>query len=375
MASKSLVGIILGVFTAIVLVATLTVPIIDELTEESSFGWVYDDYRVAPDGCVVSGVFELVDYGGVTYIHANDVGEGTIDGETVTVSKADLAVFLLWGQSNSMYLNADVDQVNEDCDPLKTRAYFYGIDTDDAYRPIISWKNGNTAVYPENGSFLPTCAPDGTYLIGNIEAPFSAGYCENIYNYRPYIINAGVGGMSLQSFLPGTIYNTNTHNIWTAATSLIDTDKFNVHYEGWIMSQGEANSGTAIETYIGYFDEVVADIEDSFNLNKGAIIQTREGNSARAHDAQIEIVETHPNVIMGSTASSGFTVDNGCLASDGIHYTQKGDDIVGTETAAAWLSFTQPLEFDYSPLLMAIVPLLIISIVIYAAVIFLRSRY
>lgn len=362
---------ILTTTIAIILIATLIVPVIDDATTNPAPGWVYDDYRPAPVNCEVSGAFEIVTYDGADYIHAKDVGEGTIDGETYTISKADLAVFLLWGQSNSMYLNADPDQVNEDCAPLKTRAYFYGIDTEEAYRPIISWKSGSTAVYPENGIFLPTCAPDGKYLIGNIEAPFSSVYCDNLSNYRPYIINAGVGGMSLQSFLPGTIYNTNTHNIWNRAIDQIDETKFNVHYAGWIMSQGEANSHTPIDTYIEYFDEVTADIADSFDLTKGVIIQTRDGN---AREAQEIIASTHSNVIIGSSASASFTVANGYLAEDGVHYTQKGDDIVGQESARAWLSFTQPAVVDYKGLLTVIVPLLIIAVVVTSARILLRAR-
>lgn len=348
---------IIGVVVAAALMA-VAIPIVADITSPTNPEWVYDDYKEAPEGCVVSGSFELVEYEGVTYIHAKDVGPGTIDGDSFTVSKADLAVFLLWGQSNAMYLNADPAQVNADCEPLKTRAYFYGIDTDDAYRPIISWKDGNTAVYPEHGSFLSVCAPDGTYLIGNVEAPFCSVYCDNSHNYRPYIINAGVGGMSMQSFLPGTIYNTNTHNIWTEAMAQIDTSKYNIHHAGWIMSQGEANAGTPIDTYIGYFDEVVDDIESSFDLKKGAIIQTRAGNSLNAHNAQEQIVRTHSNVIMGSTASSDFEISNGCLADDGIHYTQKGDDIVGVQTAEAWLEFTDSPSSSES--LLSMIPLLII---------------
>lgn len=371
MGNKSIIGVVLTATIAIILIATLTAPIIDDVTTHPAPGWVYDDYKPAPEDCEVSGAFELITYDGTDYIHAKDIGEGTINGETYTVSKAELAVFLLWGQSNSMYLNADPDQVNEDCAPLKTRAYFYGIDTDEAYRPIISWKSGSTAVYPENGIFLPTCSPDGKYLIGNVEAPFSSVYCDNVDNYRPYIINAGVGGMSLQSFLPGTIYNTNTHNIWSRAIEQIDQTKFNVHYSGWIMSQGEANSYTPINTYIEYFDEVTADIADSFDLTKGVIIQTRDGN---AREAQEVIASTHPNVIIGSSASASFTVDNGCLADDGVHYTQKGDDIVGKESAAAWLSFTQPVTVDYDSLFVVIIPIMIIAVVATIARVVLRSR-
>jgi hypothetical protein len=374
MRTKSIVGACIGLTVVVVLVATLLYPAIDNYTHPSPPGWVYDDYVLASEGDTVTGSFELVEYDGVNYIHAKDVGSGTINGEEYTVSKADLTVFLLWGQSNAMYLNADVDEVNAAFDPIKTRAYFYGIDTDSDYRPIISWKSGSTAVYPEHGSFLPVCSPDGKYLIGNVEAPFCAGYCENSENYRPYIINAAVGGMNIQAFLPGTIYNTNTHNIWDEAISKIDSTKFNVHYAGWIMSQGEANAGTSIPTYIEYFDTVVGDIESSFDLDYGAIIQTRSGNSLNANEAQTEIVKTHRNIIMGSTASNGFTIENGCLSSsDGIHYTQLGDNIVGYETAEAWLKFTEPASFDLN-LLSAIIPIVLIASVVSFAIIMLGKR-
>lgn len=351
--------IIIGGVIAVVLISAILIPITND--SPSKGGWVYDDYQKCPADTVVSGAFETVLFDGETYIHAKDVGKGVINGKTYSVSKADLSVFLLWGQSNSMYLNADPEQVNAEFEPLEsTRAYFYGISNDSDYRPIISWKSGTTAVYPENGQFLSMTSPDGKFLIGNIEAPFAAIYAENPEGFRPYIINAGVGGMSLQSFLPGTIYNTNIHNIWTSALSKIDTSKFNVRPTAWIMSQGEANAGTPPAKYLEYFSEVYADIVDYCGIEDGIIIQTRYANSSNANKAQNMIVSEYPQIIMGSTASSDFTISNGLLATDDIHYTQLGDNIVGAEAAQAWLDHTEPSKNK----LLSMVPILAIAAVI-----------
>lgn len=367
-----LVSLVIGASISLILIAMVLAPI--ALQGEPDAPWTYDDYQICEAEDVVDGAFEVVDFQGQHYIHAKDVGDGTINGITYHVEKANLRLFLLWGQSNSMYLNYDPDIVNEEFTPLKTRAYFYGIDNGTDYRPIISWKDGNGNVFPEHGQFLPVTSPDGTYLIGNVEAPFCATYCENNENLRPYIINAGVGGWALQNFLPGTKGGENIHKVLDEALDKVDFDHYTISPGAWIMSQGESNAGTAINTYIGYFDEITLDLKDSYDLDYGLIIQTRKGNSLNAANAQEEIVLTHPHVLMGSTASQTFTVENGLLASDNIHYTQLGDDIVGSQTARTWLNYTEPPSADYRGLIGLTVPLLILAVLSTLAVGIIRPR-
>lgn len=366
------VPLVIGASISLIIIATVLAPI--ALQEGATPSWTYDDYQICDADTVVSGAFEVVDFQGQHYIHAKDVGPGTIDGTTHIVEKAKLRLFLLWGQSNSMYLNYDPEVVNEKFAPLKTRAYFYGVDNGTDYRPIISWKDGNGNVFPEHGQLLPVASPDGTYLIGNIEAPFCAIYCDNNENLRPYIINAGVGGWALQNFLPGTKGGESIHKVLNEALTQVDSDHYEISPGAWIMSQGESNAGTPIETYIGYFDEISEDLKDSYNLDYGLIIQTREENSLNAAKAQEEIVLTHPNILMGSTASQTFTVANGLLASDNIHYTQSGDNIVGSQTAKTWLNYTEPPTAEYHSLISITVPILILAVLATLAAAIIRPR-
>lgn len=353
---------ILGFTITIILVGSTLAPIIADYSERASpeFGWVYDDFQECDPSTSVGGVFELVTYGSKTYIHATDVGEGTINGESYAVDKAPLGVFLLWGQSNAMYGYYDVTVANE-CPPCETNGYYFG----STVGPTVSYPNADrTALTNDplsNAELRSMINPDGSFKIGNIEASFTSAYSDNNQNIRPYFVNASVAGCALQYFIPGALGNTNIHTIWDAAIDAIDLDKFEVQKQCWIMVQGESDGGwTTEQTYLSLFAQVYDDLKTTTDLDEGLIVRTRDTETfSTICQAQDAIVKTYPDIHMGCTATSSFTVENGLLRDDNLHYTQKGDNIIGEDCAETWMSLTDPAPMA-SLSILKLIPLLLI---------------
>lgn len=96
------------------------------------------------------------------------------------------------------------------------------------------------------------------------------------------------------------------------------------------------------------------------------MVKTRDVNGGNSCAAQIEIARTNPNVIMASTLPDTFTVANGLMNSDNLHYTQKGRILIGEDIANV-MSLPYHAPHDLANLIGVIPILVIASIVVFAA--------
>lgn len=336
-----------------------------------STDWVYDDYRQFDDGVTVSGNFEKLTYSGKTYVHANGVGDGTINGQQYTISKAPLEFFVLWGQSNAAYYKEDVTEVNT-CPKIATQAYYFGANN----KPLEITAADPLQTNIDDCSIHSSINPDGSLIIGNIDGAFESYYsyyCDN--NTRPYILNVGVGGQRMEYFTAGEPGNTLMTEAITAALAAVDSDLFDVKNGCWIMSQGEANTTYPISTYIEEFSDVKNTLS-GYNLNKGMIIQTVEKDGINSSVAQRIIVEEDPAVYWGSTATQTFSVANGLLTSDDKHYSQRGDNILGYDCANEWLTISgQKYVSEYNDLISIVIVVMLCGLLLAACgVIYIRRN-
>ena len=312
----------------IILIGSLLVPALDEMDREAPRGWQYDDYQKCSSDCVASGALEVVSLGGTYYVHASDIGDGSYTdyGKThdVTVSKADLDVYMLAGQSNAAYAFYDSDAASPR--PLPGTAYYYGTST----TPAQSW-NGTTDDY----GIYSMVDSDGDMYIGNIEAPFAATYYERTGN-KVLIVNTAISGTKIGLFVPGQSGYTYMEDCWTDALSKIDTDHFNVLIKSYLWIQGESDSATAVNAYCGSFvsmNEALTDPDGNFKLKSAIISQVRSASSANAAEAQAYLTSVWPGIYMGTEIAQTFTVANGLLRDDDLHYTQAGYNKVGVALA------------------------------------------
>lgn len=287
-----------------------------------------------------------------------------------------LDVMVIAGQSNGAYMETttvsgvtnticDPDEVNGAVDLPKKDAYYYGTSS----VPILYGS------YYENPSYDSTLdsygiysmTSDGEWTIGGEEAAIASAVTARSYN-DILIINVCAPGAPISFFAPDA-----TGGLYAAAVidDALDkvSSKYTINKLGFVWIQGESNKTTAVDTYIAAFEDI-----NDWYVEQGFpncyMVQTKPSNSGYAAEAQLEICETISNCILSSTAPSTFTVDNGLLVSDNLHYSQDGRNVVGSDIGAA----VKIPEETQNTLYMVIAVIFIAVIVIGAATTMLLRR-
>lgn len=362
--------IVAGVITVVMLVIGIQlITSFDDRDPDTYPEWQYDDYKIINGVSSVSGSLEIVTVGSTTYVHAKDLGDGEIirtDGsvESIKVDKAYLDVFLMTGQSNAAYFQAD--KTKADPVPAPGTAYYYG--TSSTFRPT----------YPDGGTFLSMTASDGSAAIGDKATPFAAKYYE-LTGHKVYWICGATGGRAIATFQPtaGTSWAWMQSAIYYAMGA-IDTDRFIPVIKSYMWIQGEWDKSNPVDYYV----------EEFLNMNsailKGKLgikpdhcfiakVATKDGGNASI--AQVQLARDYPDIItMATEAADTFTVDNGLMASDDLHYSQLGDNIIGVDLAesiAEWYkdqdghTSAKDILFDVVPILLTISVVIGIMVMIY----------
>lgn len=324
---KSILPSIIGGTVAIILLATVLVPALSG-DDNPTKGWEYDDYQICSDSCTATGSLEVVELDNTKYLHAKDLGDGTYTESgkthTITVQKANLDVFMLGGQSNAAYAFYDADAA--DPRPLPGTAYYYGTST----TPAQSWHTST-----EDYGIYSMVDSDGVMYVGNVEAPFSATYYEKT-GHKVLIINTAISSTGIAAFTPGQSGYAHMLEYWTDAMSKIDYDHFEVSIKSYLWIQGESDAGRTVADYCGLFvqmNKALTDPDGDFKLKSAIISQVRKESSLNAAEAQVYLASVWPNIYVGTEIAQTFTIANGLLRDDGLHYTQAGYNLVGVKLA------------------------------------------
>lgn len=315
---------------ALIVVGSVSISITEETVSIDDVPeWSYDDYKLIDGAVSASGSLEMIDTYLGSMVHAVDVGPGSIvfdDGTStnVQVQKAILDVYLFTGQSNSCYSDGDPSTAT----PVPNLGTSY------------AWMLENGVFGPirigQYAAFRPMVSTEGECLTADKAIPFAATV-NNLTGHKVYFICGGWGDRTVSTFEPGGTTWTYMKKTVNEAMEAIDADLFDVNtcYYCWI--QGEADKNTAIEDYIESF-RIVNDAIQSGELGytfSHCFISQINAYWGNPTIALAEIAETFPNVTMGSSAPYDFTVGNGLMGSDRIHYSQLGDNVVGVDLGMA----------------------------------------
>lgn len=316
--AKKTTAVVIGV----ILICAVLIPVVSTSYDMPDYNGVYYDDYIKIDADSATGALEIVTLSGATYLHAKSVGTGTYTTGTITrsltVERAPLDVYIIAGQSNAEYGVYDVSKAA----PTATQGtgYYYGTPTS----PIKI-----NSVYDPNTLGMYSITQSGTYNtahIGNIEQSFTANYYEKTHK-KVYTINVGVGGSSVSSWMSGQSSYVWASNNVTKALSYIDTDCFDYTKKSILWIQGEADTTMPIATYCADFTDMFESFKTDFDFDSTIITETRgHGLSAQA---QIKLSETVAGVYLGTSVANTFTVKNGLLNTDNIHYSQLGDNELG----------------------------------------------
>lgn len=172
------------------------------------------------------------------------------------------------------------------------------------------------------------------------------------------IINTGIGGAPISFLKPGAEGGAVIDGVVKDAMSKIP-EKYNVYRICFVWNQGESDASTPINTYVQDFD-IIDNHFHKLGFDTGYIIQTRAAIGGNATAAQALICENEKDVFMATTIANTFTVENGMIISDGIHYSDKARFVVGIETGKA----IDIPEFYEQNDLITVIPLVVICSVI-----------
>lgn len=238
--------------------------------------------------------------------------------------REDVDIFIIAGQSNAAYLHYDIDT----CDPKvgEGYAYYYGT----SISPIIYGSHSTPTYDPTLESYSIQSANSSN--LAHLESPFSETYHEKT-GHDVVTINVGISGSSIQEWQSNGF-------AWSYATTVINDaleklSNYDLHLMGFIWIQGESDSSMTAEDYTSYF-------LNTFELfkNKGFadcfISKVRcdsstsgQRNPVGPSNAQIAMSEEYPHIHMATQIADTFTVSNGLMESDNLHYNQLGQNLIG----------------------------------------------
>jgi len=370
---KKTLGIVVVIVVALPLLALL---VSFTSSDEQNESWEYDDYRAISGVTDVEGALELVEVGSQTYVHAADLGTGTIhygDGSSkiINVTRAHLDIYVIAGQSNTFaYLYLDPETV--DPVPAPGTAYYYGNET----RPVV-----NEVYNPDACSIIDIIKSDGTCRIGGFWPPMADKYHE-ITGHKSYYLNVGISGEAISTFLPGGDHWDHIENVLHYGTSTLNPDYYTWDIYGYIWLQGESDAGMASSLYETKFiqlNNALKDGDAGIKVPKAFIVKIREESSANVSAAQIWLGENVPGVYMLTTITDSFSVDAGTMAADNVHYSQTGCNELGVAAGEKLPDYLPPAPADVDDLeingLLAVVPMFIIVLLfIGVASIIIRDR-
>lgn len=345
------VAVIVGIL-ALIIVGSVAIAITDDVANVDQ--WSYGEYRTVTDAVSASGSVELV---GDT-IHATSVGQGVItlsDGKTidVDVKKAVLDVLFITGQSNATYITSTA--VNDEAAPVPPPGTAYVWATD-------SGQYSHFYTEGSQPSFMPMTSPDGESLTGGLAPSFAATYYQDTGRFSYWICGAW-GGKSIDHFDPrdGDVW-IYMKDVLSEAVSAVDKSKFELRFGPYVFIQGEFNASTNIDAYKREFmrmHNAILDGDLGEDFNRCVISLPRAEDATNAVIAQKELAEAHPSTITIATdAADGFTVDNGLMASDDLHYTQAGMNIIGAALGLACAELSGGADTGSARSLMPVIPVI-----------------
>lgn len=335
-------GMIVTIMVAVVLTGAVATVVSgdDSSDEEPDIFHIdtlyYDDYvPCSSDTTIDEGSLEVVTVRGETYVHAIGLGEASVshgsEHHTLTIDKAPLDVYMIAGQSNAehkIFNRTDAEPVGK----IGT-TYYYGTSSNVITQPT-TFTASNYGVYDMVGT--------GKYPIAaNVDLPFASSLYDST-GHKVLVVNTGVAGSAVRMWMPGGTCYEYAKEAFNDALSKVDTEYYDVSVKDYIWIQGEADSGTSVNTYITRFmamhDAFIGDdAENVFSdtpFKNCLISKVRAVNGVNSSVAEIQLSKNNETIKMATTITDSFTMVNGLMLGDNLHYSQLGDNLIGMKIAA-----------------------------------------
>lgn len=326
-------GVIVAIGAAMLVLAFV---VVDDGGREydSNHTLEYEDYKPIDAAGIlgVDGPIELVTIEDQTYIHATGTGKasiiresGTVDRYKIVAAKADLLI--MNGQSNAAYHMADKTQATT---PERGTTFYFGT-ADDMPRTTIT----DYSVM----SFYDFVGEDGEPRVGD-KGPEACRTWHELTGHKALWISLGIGGRQIDSWdQPDGKSWTRNITIMDYANAALKKLPFEIDRTVVFWAQGESDYShdTGYDAYIDRLDTLIDSAGQAWghDISSWYLVEGRTAKVGWVNDAFQQIAESRDDVeiVVRASMLDGFTFDNGLLYSDGLHYTQLGDNAVGNAMA------------------------------------------
>lgn len=275
-------------------------------------------------------------------------------------SDTPLDVFVIAGQSNT-YPTINTDPETASPVPETGTSYYFGTADHPTYNK--NFELSTCKMYDLNN--------DGVARIGGLFPSFAAQYHAKT-GHSVYLIDTGLSGQNIASFLPGGVNYEWPNQVIDAAMKAIPSG-YDVNVRGYIWIQGEGDWNVSTQTYeirmINLYS-LYSGGDLAVKLPTCFICKVRD-YYAHPSEAQKWLVDNNiPGFEMASTLPDTFTQENGLLGSDSVHYTQAGFNALGVDLANNIPEPEVDTPTDYTPIMLLFVPLVLAALI----VVVIRSR-
>lgn len=356
--------ILQGLILVVVAVSLLGV-LFTMASPDGDDSWQYDEYRVVDGAVSAEGSLEIVTVDGVMMVHANSIGPGRVhmsDGAVIDhdVVRAELDLIYLAGQSNAGYYEVDVSAASPV--PAPGTGYYYGTES--------TYELYNDALM-DAAEFRPMTSSEGVALIGDKAPSIVASYHEKT-GHRVYLVCGAIGGKPIYTFDPvfGYMWG-HMRTVLSEALDAVDDELYHINTDSacymWIQGEADINTDPAVyrEDFLRMHDALIRG-DLGVDFKHGFLSKVRMQNSPSIAAVQVEICNETPTLTLSTEAADGFTVANGLIASDDKHYTQEGDNIIGTALGSSAGDWVESLPSNMFGLDGSRMQLIILSAVIAA---------
>ncbi|MBN7771932.1 sialate O-acetylesterase [Clostridium aminobutyricum] len=310
---------------------------------ELGFELQYDDrYKFIPKTIVAKrfsssnpDIAAVDNLGNVKIVGVSDEGavitatDGAKSEELVITKtiRAPLEIYIITGQSNASYYYAE---------PQLATATKPG--TAYHYSELV----GGEQIRSMNNK-------DGSMARGNIEAALGKTLYE-LTGEKLLMVNAGVSGRKVDTFIPktGESYQ-HIEYVWGVIQKHLHEEEFLKHFEprirSYIWVQGESDGNTDVNSYKENYMLMHQTLTgDGYGFQNGFIILTKP-KFAGSYNAQLQLADENSDIAIATRSAGSFTVENGKMRFDDLHYSQVGDNLLGEETAKSiFKAYTEGID-------------------------------
>lgn len=241
------------------------------------------------------------------------------------VSPEELDVYVIAGQSNAAYFVYDLETSTPN--PEDGTTFFYGSDSGP-----IEYGDHNDPTYDTTFESYSMTAYDDN--LAHLESPFSATYTENT-GKKVMTINIAVPGASITAWQEDGYAWEYGQAVLEHALDSIDTNQYKIVKKGFIWIQGESDYAMTVDEYKEKFLNTY-DLIDGYGFSNCYISKVRcvssltgQFNPANPAEAQVELAGEYSYIHMATEIADTFTIDNGLMRSDNLHYNQLGQNQIG----------------------------------------------